>query len=70
MDLSWEMVMAKLQDITAQEDKSRPLSDDAIAKEHVEVGLIVARRTVTNDRQAMNITIWRGRRKRSGTTTT
>ena len=63
MNLTWDMVKAKLQDIIVHEDKSRTLSDDAIAKELAKVGMIVARRTVTKYRQAMNIASWRGRRK-------
>jgi RNA polymerase sigma-54 factor len=58
----WQTIRTKLQEIIDNEDKAKPLSDDAIAQEFAEVGITVARRTVTKLRKATNIPSSRGRR--------
>ncbi len=52
----------KLREIIDKEDKSNPLSDDALVKLLTEVGIQVARRTVVKYRQLMNIPSSRGRK--------
>jgi len=64
MFVTWNMVRMTLRDVVASEDKSQPLTDDAIVKELNKAGITVARRTVTRLRQSMKIPSWRGRRDR------
>lgn len=52
---SWEVVRHKLQQIVANEDKSKPLSDEAIAEKLNEEGIDIARRTVSKYRKSLNI---------------
>ena len=59
---AWDRVRIKLQDIVDNEDKTKPLSDDAIVEELGKAGIEVARRTVTKYRKAMSIPSSRGRR--------
>lgn len=54
-DVAWDVVRIKLQEIVDKEDKSKPLSDDALVKELGKEGIEVARRTVTKYRKAMDI---------------
>ena len=54
-NMSWEAVKAVLQEIVAAEDKSHPLSDEAIAAELKERGIDIARRTVVKYRQQLGI---------------
>jgi RNA polymerase sigma-54 factor len=61
-EVAWDRVRIKLQEIIDGEDKSAPLSDDAIVEELGKAGITVARRTVTKYRKAMNIPSSRGRR--------
>jgi RNA polymerase sigma-54 factor len=61
-DFSWRKIRAAIQRIIDNESKTRPLSDDAIVQELRKAGVIVARRTVTKYRKAMNIPSSRGRR--------
>ena len=61
-EVAWDRVRIKLQDIIDNEDKTAPLSDDAIVEELGKAGITVARRTVTKYRKAMNIPSSRGRR--------
>jgi RNA polymerase sigma-54 factor len=61
-EVAWDRVRIKLQEIIDGEDKSAPLSDDAIVEEFDKAGIKVARRTVTKYRKAMNIPSSRGRR--------
>ena len=61
---SWEAIRAKLQQIIDAEDKSKPLSDEAIRKELAETGIEnLARRTVAKYRKLMNIPAARFRKK-------
>lgn len=61
-EVAWDRVRIKLQEIIDKEDKTKPLSDDAIVDELGKAGITVARRTVTKYRKAMNIPSSRGRR--------
>jgi RNA polymerase sigma-54 factor len=61
-EVAWDRVRIKLQEIVDNEDKTKPLSDDAIVEELGKAGIEVARRTVTKYRKAMNIPSSRGRR--------
>jgi RNA polymerase sigma-54 factor len=54
-EVAWDRVRMKLQEIVDAEDKSNPLSDDALVDELAKAGVTVARRTVTKYRKAMNI---------------
>ena len=61
-DIAWDRVRLQLQEIVDGEDKTKPLSDDALVKELAKRGVTVARRTVTKYRKAMNIPSSRQRR--------
>ncbi|TWT88893.1 RNA polymerase sigma-54 factor [Pseudobythopirellula maris] len=61
-EVAWDRVRIKLQEIVDAEDKSAPLSDDALVKALAEEGITVARRTVTKYRKAMDIPSSRQRR--------
>src|SRR3954468_2666694 len=61
-EVAWDRVRIKLQEIIDNEDKTKPMSDDAIVEELGKAGITVARRTVTKYRKAMNIPSSRGRR--------
>lgn len=52
---SWEVVKQKLLHIVRNEDKSNPLSDEAIADELKEQGIDIARRTVSKYRKNLEI---------------
>ena len=54
-DVSWEAVKAMLREIVDAEEKTRPLSDEAIATELREKGIEIARRTVVKYRQQLGI---------------
>ncbi len=61
---SWDAVKAKLQEIVDNEDKSKPLSDDAIKKKLAEAGIgDIARRTVAKYRKILNIPTARFRKR-------
>lgn len=62
-DVAWENIRLKLKEIVDEEDKSKPLSDDALVKELEKHGIELARRTVTKYRKAMNIPSSRQRRE-------
>jgi RNA polymerase sigma-54 factor len=61
-EVAWDRVRLKLQEIIDHEDKTKPLSDDALVEELGKAGVTVARRTVTKYRKAMNIPSSRQRR--------
>ena len=61
-EVAWDKVRLKLQEIVDGEDKTKPLSDDALVEELGKHGITVARRTVTKYRKAMNIPSSRQRR--------
>ena len=54
-DISWEAIKAQLQEIVEAEDKTHPLSDEAIAAALKERGIDIARRTVVKYRQQLGI---------------
>jgi RNA polymerase sigma-54 factor len=61
-EVAWDKVRLQLQEIVDHEDKTKPLSDDALVEELAKAGITVARRTVTKYRKAMNIPSSRQRR--------
>jgi RNA polymerase sigma-54 factor len=61
-EVAWDRVRIQLQEIIDKEDKTKPLSDDALVEELGRNGITVARRTVTKYRKAMNIPSSRQRR--------
>lgn len=62
-EVAWDKVRLKLQEIVDNEDKNKPLSDDALVAQLAKHGITVARRTVTKYRKAMNIPSSRQRRE-------
>ncbi|WP_417848005.1 RNA polymerase factor sigma-54 [Thalassoglobus sp.] len=62
-DVAWENIRLKLKEIVDDEDKSSPLSDDALVTELAKHGYQLARRTVTKYRKAMSIPSSRQRRE-------
>ncbi len=61
---SFEAIRAKMQQIVDSEDKTRPLSDEAIRKKLEQLGVKdIARRTVAKYRKLMNIPTARFRKK-------
>ncbi|MBB01129.1 MAG: RNA polymerase sigma-54 factor [Planctomyces sp.] len=54
-EVAWQKIRLKLQEVIDAEDKSNPLSDDALVKEMANHGYTLARRTITKYRKAMNI---------------
>ena len=54
-DMSWEAIKTRLQEIVDQENKKKPLSDEALAKKLREQGIEIARRTVVKYRQQLGI---------------
>ncbi len=65
-NVAWESVKTKLLEFIAEEDKKDPLSDEALMAKFAEMGLSVARRTVTKYRESKNIPTSRQRRIRVG----
>lgn len=62
-DVAWENIRLKLKEVVDKEDKSDPLSDDALVNELAKHGFNLARRTVTKYRKALNIPSSRQRRE-------
>lgn len=54
-EISWDAIKAALQEVIDQEDKAKPLSDDALAKALSERGIEIARRTVAKYRGQLGI---------------
>lgn len=54
-DMSWDAVKAALREVIDEENKSKPLSDEAISKALKEKGIEIARRTVAKYRDQLNI---------------
>jgi RNA polymerase sigma-54 factor len=54
-EISWDAIKAALQEVIDQEDKSDPLSDDALAEKLKERGIEIARRTVAKYRGQLGI---------------
>ncbi len=61
--MSWAAVQAKLEQIISEEDKSDPLSDDALVEKLKEQGIELARRTVAKYRSQLNIPTARQRKE-------
>ena len=59
----WDIVRLKLKELVDNEDKSDPLSDDALVDEMAKLGYTLARRTVTKYRKALNIPSSRQRKQ-------
>jgi len=62
-DRSWEAVKAKLKEVVEAEDRTRPLSDRAIAEALEAQGIRIARRTVVKYREQLGIPSTRQRRE-------
>lgn len=54
-ELAWDAIKAALKDIIDAEDKSRPLSDEALVDELKKRGIEIARRTVAKYRDQLSI---------------
>ena len=54
-EMSWEAIRASLREVVDAEDKSRPLSDEALSKALKAKGIDIARRTVAKYRDQLNI---------------
>lgn len=62
-DVSWDAIKAALQEIIAAEDKSDPLSDEALVEELKKRGIEIARRTVAKYRTQLGAPSARMRKK-------
>jgi len=62
-DVAWEIIRLKMKEIIDNEDKSRPLSDDALVDALAAQGFQLARRTITKYRQRLDIPSSRQRRE-------
>lgn len=62
VEVAWDTVRMKLQELIDNEDKQHPLSDEELMAKMAEQGITVARRTVTKYRKAMRIPSSRQRR--------
>ena len=54
-EVAWDIIRIKLKEIVDAEDKSDPLSDDALMAELAKQGYTLARRTITKYRKALDI---------------
>jgi RNA polymerase sigma-54 factor len=54
-DVSWDAIKAALREVVDAEDKSKPLSDDALADALKARGVEIARRTVAKYREQLSI---------------
>ena len=61
-EMSTRKIKLSLQELIKQEDKNKPLSDDAIAKVMKEKGFPIARRTVAKYREQLGIPVARLRK--------
>jgi len=62
-DVSTKEIKKILQDVIANEDKKKPLTDEKLAKILKEKGYLIARRTVAKYREQLNIPVARLRKK-------
>jgi RNA polymerase sigma-54 factor len=62
-EISWEAIKSALQEVIDQEDRAKPLSDDALAKALEDRGIEIARRTVAKYRGQLGIPSARLRRQ-------
>ena len=58
-----EQVKDLIRQIVEQEDKKKPLSDQAISQRLLEYGVLISRRTVNKYRQEMNLPDKSGRKQ-------
>jgi RNA polymerase sigma-54 factor len=61
-EVAWDIIRIKLKEIVDKEDKTDPLSDDALVAELAKQGYTLARRTITKYRKALDIPSSRQRR--------
>lgn len=61
-EVAYDQLRLRLQEMIAQEDKRKPLSDEEIVKAFEKEGITLARRTVTKYRETLNIPSSRQRR--------
>jgi RNA polymerase sigma-54 factor len=61
-EVAWDIIRIKLKEVVDNEDKSDPLSDDALVEELSKQGYTLARRTVTKYRKLLDIPSSRQRR--------
>ncbi len=61
--MSWTAIQAKLEQIIAEEDKTKPLNDDQLVEKLKENGIDIARRTVAKYRKQLDIAPARQRRE-------
>lgn len=61
--MSWTAVQAKLKQVIEEEDKAKPLSDDALVEKLQEQGIDIARRTVAKYRKQLGIPTARQRKE-------
>lgn len=61
--MSWTAVQAKLKELIDNENKSKPMSDEALAKALNEQGIDIARRTIAKYRDQMSIPSARQRKE-------
>ena len=54
-EVAWDVIRQKMQEIIDNEDKSKPLSDEALVEELAKHGYKLARRTVSKYRKVMGI---------------
>ena len=62
-DVAWDTIRIRLQELIDEEDKKKPLSDDALVEALGKKGLKLARRTITKYRKQMSIPSSRQRRE-------
>ncbi len=62
-EVSWDAIRGALQDIVDSEDKSKPMSDEALVAALKERGIEIARRTVAKYREQLDIPSSRIRKK-------
>jgi RNA polymerase sigma-54 factor len=61
--MSWAAIQAKLSEIIGAEDKSDPLSDDALVEKLKEHGIEIARRTIAKYRKQLHFPTARQRKQ-------
>ena len=62
-EVAWDTIRIKLQELIDEENKAKPLSDDALVEALAKQGLTLARRTITKYRKQMGIPSSRQRRE-------
>lgn len=62
-EVAWDTIRIKLQELIDNENKAKPLSDDALVSALADQGLKLARRTITKYRKQMGIPSSRQRRE-------